>query len=165
MNRREFIQTAGIVAASASLAGCPGSGGAGGDSPSVIEGGQPDVSTSLVRSVPQDQRPFEDSVEPVNPEPGTVLTLSDLVFQQAGPRGVVVAGEANNSGDRQFEAVVLTVTLYNVGEDVTGAEGSTRIELERGTLEAGETWQWSATFEDPPAELDFFSIDAVANYD
>jgi len=164
LGRRRFVRAAGIVGATTILAGCPTS-GTEGDAPSVLEGGQADVSTSLVRGIPQDQRPFEDSIEPVNPEPGAVLTLSNLIFQQAGPRGVVVAGDVNNAGDRQLEAIRLTVTLYSVGEDVTGAEGTRRSGLEHGELDAGGTWQWATPFEDPPEELDFFSIDAVANYD
>lgn len=165
MNRREFVRTAGIVATGVSLAGCPGGDGGDDDSPSVIEGGQADVRTSIVHGAPQDQAPYEDSVELDVPEQDSVLVLRELVFQRGGPRGIVVAGEATNTGDRQLEAVLVTTTLYNVGDANGAVQGSKRLEESRVGLDAGATWQWAMTFNDPPVDVDYFGIDAIANYD
>lgn len=165
MNRRQFIRTAGIVAATAGLAGCPGSDSGGGDSPSVIEGGQADVRTSIIHGAPEETDPFEDSVDVEVPLQDNVLVLDGLVYQPAGPRGLVISGNATNEGDRRLEAVVLTATVYTVGGADGGSRESESVEESHAGLDVGATWQWAATFSDPPDEIDFFGIDAIANYD
>lgn len=159
MDRRTFIRTAGIVATSAGLAGCTGTGGgADGD-------GGADVSAAVVRNAPENPAPAADAVGPVTNQESDVLLLENLVFQRAGQKGVVVAGDATNDGDRAFEELSVEVTLFDQNDSDDDVLDSATERTEHGRLDAGQTWQWAATFEDDPAfEIDRYAVESTADF-
>lgn len=162
MNRRTFLRTTGVAVASAGLAGCTGTGddgGGGGD------GSGADVSAAVVRNAPENPAPAADAVGPVTHQESDVLLLADLVFQRAGQKGVVVAGDATNDGGQAFEELSVEVTLYDQNESEDGILDSLTARTEHERLDPGDTWQWAATFdEDPAFEIDRYAVEATADY-
>lgn len=160
MNRRTFLRTTGLAAASASLAGCTGTGD---DADGGASGA--DVSASLVRNAPENPAPAEDAVGSVTHQESDVLLLEGLVFQRAGEKGLVVAGDATNDGDRAFEELSVEVTLYDQNESEDDVLDSTSVRTDHGRLAAGDTWQWAATFDEEPAfEIDRYAVEATADH-
>jgi hypothetical protein len=158
MNRRTFLQATGLAATSAGLAGCTGAGG--GDTDSGA-----DVSATVVRNAPENPAPAADAVGPVTHQESDVLLLANLIFQRAGEKGVVVAGDATNDGDQAFEDVTVEVSLWDADESEDANPQSATAQTDHGRLAAGETWQWAATFEeDPGFEIEHYAVTATANY-
>ncbi|WP_276255481.1 FxLYD domain-containing protein [Halomontanus rarus] len=156
MNRRKFVWTISAVIASCGLAGC-----------TVFENGEndADVSATVVRNAPENPGPYEDAVGPVTPQESDALSLDEFTFQRAGQKGVVVAGDAANTGDQPFGSVNIEVTLFDENESEDSIFDSASEQAEHGRLEAGETWQWAATFDDEPEfQIDYYSVEASANY-
>lgn len=164
MNRRTFVQTALAATASVSLAGCPGSDTNKGGSP-TISSDNADVEIAIGRNAPENQAPYEDSVSDVSPQDSDALSLENVIFQRAGQRGIVVAGDTTNKGDSAFELLNVEVALYNRDEEGAGVHDSTTEQIEHGRLETGETWQWAATFgSEPSFPIDYFTVQVLANY-
>lgn len=137
-----------------------GSGGGGGDT-----GSGADVSATVIRNAPENPAPAEDAVGPVTDQESDVLLLANLIFQRAGEKGVVVAGDATNDGDQAFSDVTIQASLWDadVPEDANPQSATTQ--TDHGRLEAGATWQWAATFEeDPGFEIEHYAVQAAANY-
>lgn len=170
MNRRTFLRTTGLAATSAVIAGCTGDGagdggGAGGGGAADDGGSGADVSASVVRSAPENPAPAADAVGPVTHEESEVLLLEGLVFQRAGEKGLVVAGDATNDGDRPFEELSVEVTLYDQNDAGDDILDSVTERTEHDRLAAGDTWQWAATFgEEPAFEIEVYSVEATADY-
>ncbi|MFW6265876.1 MAG: FxLYD domain-containing protein [Halanaeroarchaeum sp.] len=161
MNRRRFIQVGGAVAAGAGLSGC---GGPGSDEDDTDDG-EADVRVSVVRNAPENPGPYEDPGGTVTPQESDALALDGVIFQRAGEKGLIVAGDATNTSDRPFASLSVEVTLYD--ENETGDEllDSVSTQTEHGSLDAGETWQWAATFDDQPEfEIDYYSVVATGSY-
>jgi len=157
MNRRTFLRATSLAAVSAGLAGCTGTSDSG--------GGDVDVSTTVVRNAPENPAPAADAVGPVTQQESDVLLLADLVFQRAGERGVVVAGDATNDGDRAFSDVTVEVSLWDGNASEDDIADSATAQTDHGRLEASDTWQWAATFEeDPRFEIARYAVTATANY-
>jgi|AntRauMinimDraft_4_1070384.scaffolds.fasta_scaffold00788_4 hypothetical protein len=158
MNRRTFLRTTGLAAASVGVAGCTGDGGGDGASGA-------DVSASVVRNAPENPAPAADAVGPVTHQESDVLLLENLLFQRAGEKGLVVAGDATNDGDRPFEELAVEVTLYDQNDAGDDILDSVTERAEHDRLDAGDTWQWAATFDDEPAfEIDRYSVESTADY-
>lgn len=166
MNRRTFLRTTGLAAASAGLAGCTGTGdGGGGGGGGGDAGSGADVSAAVVRNAPDNPAPAADAVGPVTHQESDVLLLANLIFQRAGEKGLVVAGDATNDGDRPFEELSVEVTLYDQNDTGDDILDSVTERTEHDRLDAGGTWQWAATFENEPAfEIDRYSVEATADY-
>ena len=172
MNRRTFLRTTGVAVASAWIAGCTGTddgggsgGGGGGGGGGGETGSDADVSATVVRNAPDNPAPAADAVGPVTHQESDVLLLTNLIFQRAGEKGLVVAGDATNGGEQAFEDVTVEVTLYDENEAEDGILDSTSVQTDRGQLAAGDTWQWAATFDEEPAfEIDHYAVQATADY-
>lgn len=170
MNRRTFLRTTGVAVASAGIAGCTGTGdspadGGGGGGGGGDTDGEADVSATVIRSAPENPAPAADAVGPVTHQESDVLILSDLVFQRAGQKGVVVAGDATNDGDQAFSDVTIHASLWDADEPEDANPQSATTQTDHGRLEAGATWQWAATFEeDPGFEIEHYAVTATANY-
>lgn len=157
MNRRQFIQTGGSIAVSTAIAGCAGGPGSG-------DGG--DVArTVVVQNVPEaagaDATPGdnEGSAAVTETEAEEVL-LESIIYQPAGQKGLVVAGELQNRSDQSFEEASVKVTLYdeNEAQDNILDSGSNWAEYDEN-LGAGNTWQWAVTFQEQPTfPVDYFSV-------
>jgi hypothetical protein len=128
MMRRRFIQTVGIGTATASLAGCTAS-----------DGDEADVSVTLVRNAPENPGPYEDPVGTVTPQESEELILEGFTFQRAGQKGLVVAGDATNTGDRQFQNVAVEVTLHDRHETEDELLDSASEQTSHENLDAGES--------------------------
>ncbi|GAB3679973.1 hypothetical protein GCM10028857_02030 [Salinarchaeum chitinilyticum] len=164
MNRRTFVQTTVAAAASVGLAGCPGSGTNGGGS-STISADDADVEVAIGRNAPENQAPYEDSVTEVPPQGSDALSLENVIFQRAGERGIVVAGDSTNTGDSALQPVNVVVALYDRDQEGSGVHDSVSARTEYGRLETGETWQWAVTFGDePPFPIDYFTVQVLANF-
>lgn len=166
MNRRRFVRAAASIAATAGVAGCAGGppGPAGTDGADGA-GGNADVSTTVVQNVPDgdgaDPRADRDVTET---GAGNVL-LESIVFQRAGEKGLVVAGELVNRSDRAFEEVAVEVTLFDANEVEDDLLDSASADYRDGRLAPGNTWQWAVTIPDDPAfRIDYFAVTARAQY-
>lgn len=167
MNRRRFILTAGSIAASAAVAGCAGGPGSSGGA-----GGSAAASTTVVQNVPEeagsDASPGTDGGSPAVTETGAEeLLLESIIYQPAGQKGLVVAGELRNRSDRAFEETHVEVTLYDGNEATDEILDRVQEQVSRDEpLEAGNTWQWAATFRDKPSfPVDYFSVTGRGDYD
>ncbi|WP_248516480.1 FxLYD domain-containing protein [Salinarchaeum laminariae] len=164
MNRRQFVRTALTATATVGVAGCSGSGTNSGGAPDV-DPDTADVEVAIGRNAPQNQSPYEDSVGNVVPRESEELSMSDVIFQRAGERGIVVAGDATNTGDRVLRPLNAEVVLYNRDEEGHGVRDATSTQAERDRLGAGDTWQWAVTFgSDPSFPIDYFTVQIVANF-
>jgi hypothetical protein len=164
MNRRRFLQTSVAIAASAAVAGCPLQDG-NRDSATIDDYADADASAAVVRRAPEPQAPYEDSVGEVSPQESDALAIEGLVYQRAGERGLVVSGDATNTGDRQFAVVEVRVLLYERDDSTGAVDESTGEEVTHGSLDPGETWQWAAIFgSEPEFEVELFSVEAAANF-
>lgn len=170
MNRRTFLRATGVAVASTGIAGCTGTGDGGGPDGGGGGGGgdtdsDPAVSTTVIRSAPENPAPAADAVGPVTQQESDVLLLSDLIFQRAAEKGVVVAGDATNDSDRAFSDVTVGVSLWGGDESEDGNSKLATADTDHGRLEAGATWQWAATFQENPAfEIEHYAVTANANY-
>lgn len=157
MNRRHFLRVTGIAAASVATAGCGGYG--------TRDEDDADVSVTVVRNAPDNPGPFVESAETVTEQGSEALAVDGIVFQRAGEKGLVVAGDATNTSDRAFGTITVAVTLYDEHETEDELLDSTTEEAERGRLGVGETWQWAATFGERPAfDVDYYAVTAAADY-
>lgn len=167
MHRRRFVRAAGIAAVSVGLAGCPATSGDGGNRATDISGPEEaDVVESMGRTAPEAQGPFEDSVEDVPPQDAEELTFDGLIFQRAGERGLVIAGDLTNTGDQPLGLVVIQSVIYNRDQDTEQVVESEESETERNGLDAGETWNWATLFRsEPEFEIDYYTVRALANFE
>jgi|AntRauTorcE11898_2_1112593.scaffolds.fasta_scaffold05233_4 hypothetical protein len=165
MNRRQLIQTVGIGAATAGLAGCSAPDDSADGATDGASGGDADVSVVVVRNAPENPGPYEEPVGTVSPQESDQLALNEFTFQRAGEKGLVVAGDAANIGDRPLENVVVEVTLNDKNETEDELLDSASKQTSRERLETGEEWQWAATFrEEPEFEIDYYVVEATADY-
>lgn len=165
MKRRQLIQTVGIGAATATLAGCAGPGGASGETTDAPDRDDADVSVTVVRNAPENPGPYEEPVGTVEPQESDELALNKFTFQRAGEKGIVVAGDATNIGDRPLQNVVVEVTLHDTNEAEDELLDSASEQTSRERLDTGDTWQWAATFDDEQEfEIDYYVVRATANY-
>jgi hypothetical protein len=163
MKRRQFGRTAGVAGASLTLGGCTQIRSDRGDAGEADDVGDPDVSVTVVRNVPENPGPYEDPGGTATPQESDALALNGIVFQRAGDKGLVVAGNAVNTGSSELSGVTVEVTLY----DETQGDTSERVNgrTERGSLGIGEAWEWAVTFgEKPEFEVNYYSVEATANY-
>lgn len=164
MHRRRFLQTGGITAVSIAVAGCPATGD---DAPANRNIDGPDDADAMVvvtRNAPQNQAPFEDSVEDLPPQESDAMTVGGVIFQRAGERGLVVAGDLTNTAEDPFELVNVEVVLYD-RSDVGAVLDSTGRQTVHGELDPGSTWQWATLFrEEPDFEIDYFTVQALASF-
>lgn len=161
MNRRTFLRTTSVAAASAVLAGCTGTGSDEGTGTAA----EADVSATVVRNAPENSGPYEDAVGTVTNQEADELDFENLQFQRAGQQGLVVAGDLTNTADRAFESVAVEVTLYDANEAEDDILDSASQQTDHGELAAGDTWQWAATFEEEPEfEIDHYAVEATADY-
>lgn len=124
-----------------------------------------DVVEAIGRTAPGVQAPFEDSVEDVPPQDSEALDLSGIIFQRAGERGIVVAGDLTNTGDDSLGIVNIETTLYDRAEDGQAVYDSTSRQTERSDIESGETWQWATLYRDEPDyEIDYFAVQALGRF-
>lgn len=165
MHRRQFVRTAGIVTLSVGLAGCPASDGEGTAMRDIDGPDDADVVEAIGRTAPDAQAPFEDSVEDVPPQDSEALDLSGIIFQRAGERGIVIAGDLTNTGDDPLGIVNVETTLYDRGDDGEAVLDSTSRQTERSDLDPDETWQWATLYRDEPDyEIDYFAVQALGNF-
>lgn len=165
MNRRQFVRTVGVGTAAASLAGCSGSVGGSGGTVDGASGDDADVSVTIVRNAPENPGPLEDPVGTVTEQESNELVLDGFIFQRAGQKGLVVAGDARNEGDRPFQDVAVEVTLNDTNEARDELFDSANVQTSRERLDTGDTWQWAATFdEEPEFEVDYYVVRATASY-
>lgn len=155
MDRREFVYAAGGVAVSAALAGCslPGQ-----------SDGETTVSETVVRDVPGDEDDGGDYsvTETASPH----VAVNGVIFQRAGQKGAVVAGDVENDGNHAFESVTAEVSLYDENEVEDDILDSTVQQTSRDSLDPGATWQWAVTFRDTPLpEIDYYAVTARGEYD
>ncbi|WP_256301854.1 FxLYD domain-containing protein [Haloarchaeobius salinus] len=153
MKRRQFIQTVGVGTATVSLAGCTAS-----------DGDEADVSVTLVRNAPENPGPFEDPVGTVTPQESEELIIDGFTFQRAGQKGLVVAGDARNTGDRPLQNVVVEVTLHDRNESEDELLDSASEQSSHERLDTGETWQWATTFDEQEFQIDYYVVKATASY-
>ena len=164
LNRRQFVQAAGGIAASASLAGC-GGGGNGSDN------GEFDVTVRIVNNAPQTGDQSEmgsgDEVSPdVTATQSDALDVTEVIFQRAGPKGLVVAGNVQNQSDHTFEEILVDVTLYDSREVEDNIFDSTSNQSHHDTLEFGDTWRWAVKFrDDPEFTIDYYAVTIKGRYD
>jgi hypothetical protein len=165
MKRRQFIQTVGIGTATASLAGCTDSDGTPDETTDEASGDDVDVSAIVVRNAPENPEPYENPVGTVAPQESDELTLDGFTFQRAGEKGLVVAGDATNTGDRPFQNVVVEITLHDRHETEDELLDSVSVQTSHERLDTGETWQWAVTFDDEQEfEIDYYVVRATASY-
>ncbi|MFD1600825.1 FxLYD domain-containing protein [Halobellus rarus] len=164
MKRRQFIQTVGIGTATASLAGCTAPGGTPDGTTDVANGDEADILVTLVRNAPENPGPYEDPVGTVTPQESEELILDGFTFQRAGEKGLVVAGDATNAGDRQLQNVVVEVTLHDRNETEDEILDSASEQTTHERLDTGETWQWATTFDEQEFQIDYYVIRATASY-
>lgn len=145
MDRRQFLASAGSIAL-ASLAGCIGSGV-----------GQSTVAREVVvRSGPADEGSEQRQETPTD---SSALDVTNLIFQRAGDRGVVVAGDVENAAQQSFSAVEVEVTLFDENEVEDDLLDSMTRQATQGGLDPGAAWQWAVKFpNDPVPEIDFYAI-------
>lgn len=167
MNRRNLIRMTGIASAGIGLAGCSGAPEADDttDTTDEAESNAPEVSVVVVRNASENPEPYEDPSGTVVPQESDAIALDGVIFQRAGDRGIVVAGDVNNTGDRPFESVTIEVTLYDENPTEDGILDSASKETTHGSLGTGRTWQWATTFDEPEFEIDYYSVEATADYD
>lgn len=157
MNRRRFARTAASIAATAGVAGCLG----GGDG--AAEGS--DVSVTVVQNAPNGDSGDVRADRDVTETGAEGILLESIVFQRAGEKGLVVAGELVNRGDRAFGSVGVEVTLYDANEVEDDLLDSASSDHQDGRLAPGDTWQWAVTIPDDPAfQIDYFAVTARAQY-
>lgn len=94
---------------------------------------------TLVRNAPENPGPYEDPVGTVTPQESEELVLDGFTFQHAGEKGLVVAGDATNTGDRQFQNAVVEVTLHDRNETEDELLDSASEQTSHERLDAGET--------------------------
>jgi hypothetical protein len=98
----------------------PAPGGTPDETADVAIAGDADVPVTPVRNVPENPGPYEDPVGTVTPPESEGLILDGFTFQRAGQKGLVVAGDATNNGDRGFQNVVVEVTRHDRNETADG---------------------------------------------
>jgi len=151
---------------SVGLAGCPATTDDGGRTREIDGPETADVVESIGRTAPEAQAPFEDSVEDVPPQDAAEITLNGIIFQRAGERGLVIAGDLMNTGDQTFGIVSVETVIYDRDQDTKQVLESEQRETERGNLDAGETWQWATLYRsEPDYTIDYFTIRALANFE
>lgn len=140
--------------------------GADTDETGTLDADDADVSVSVVNKVPEDPGPFEnESVAAITEQESDALALDGIIFQRAGQKGLVVSGDATNTSGRTFDAITVEVTLYDENDTEDRILDSTTERDNHGQLDAGETWQWAATFgEQPEFQLDSYAVTVAANY-
>jgi len=164
LNRRQFVQAAGAVAASASLAGCGEGGGESGN-------GEFDVAERIVNDAPQMGDQSEtgtgDEVRPdVTATQSDALDITEVIFQRAGPKGLVVAGNVQNQSDQTFAEILVEVTLYDSQEVQDNILDSTSNQSRHDALESDSTWRWAVKFrDDPEFTVDYYAVTIKGRYD
>jgi len=164
MKRRHLIQTACIGTATIGLGGCVGPGGTRDETTDEDTGDDADVAVIIVRNAPENPGPYDDPVGTVEPQESDELTLDELTFQRAGEKGLVVAGDTTNTGDRPFQDVEIAVTLNDRHETEDELLDSASERTSRDRLGDGETWQWALTFGEQAFEIDYYVVRATADY-
>lgn len=164
MKRRQFIQTIASGATTASLAGCNAPRRATDETTDVVNGDDADVSVTLVRNAPENPGPYEDPNGTITPQESEELLFDGFTFQRAGQKGLVVAGDATNAGDRPLQNVVVEVTLHDSNETEDELLDSASEQTGHERLDTNETWQWAVTFGEQEFQIDYYVVKATASY-
>lgn len=164
MKRRQLIQTVGVGTVTVTLAGCSAPEGTADGTTDVASGETADVSVTLLRNAPENPGPYEDPVGTVTPQESEDLLVDGFTFQRADDKGIAVAGDATNAGDRQLGNVDVEVTLNDRNETEDELLDSTSEQTSHERLDTDETWQWALTFDEQEFEIDYYVIVATADY-
>ena len=140
MERRKFLASVGTVAATASLAGCSGFGGADEDTPAKN-------GTSQNKQVGVEENNLWDLEEQNvadDDEDALVIQNSRLVQTQ---NGAGVVGDVKNTGNETFTFLEVQATLYDESDDVLGEWIDNTEGEDIDSLAPGEVWDFEIWFE------------------
>lgn len=147
------------------LAGCGEDGDNNGD---IGEGDPADASVRVVNAAPStDGDGGGSAVTPDGAQSGSdALEITELTYQQAGSKGLVVAGNVENTGEEPFEEVLVEATLYDGNPQEDNLFDSASNQSNRDEFEAGDVWQWAVTFRENPAfDIDHYAVTISGWYD
>jgi uncharacterized membrane protein len=158
MERRKFVKAAGAATIALGTTGCLG-----GESTTASETGTPpSTETDTNQSTGEGtEQPAEGSTETgeaseniedldidgvVGESPEYLEVTSQELYQENGEVGV--RGTVENTGDQPYESVEVEVVVQDDAGDVLYEFVDEKEEVQRGSLAAGESWQFNVIFEE-----------------
>ncbi len=158
MQRRKFVKAAGVATVALGTAGCLG-----GESSEASETGTPPSTESgtgqsteagteqaaegstATGEASEDTGDLDiDGV--IGDSPDNLEVTNQELYQQNGEVGV--RGTVENTGDQPYEAVEVEVVVHDDAGDVLYEFIDEKEEAQRGSLGAGESWQFDVVFEE-----------------
>ncbi|WP_162562584.1 FxLYD domain-containing protein [Salinigranum rubrum] len=158
MERRKFVKAAGVATVALGTAGCLGgesseasetgtspSTEAGTDQPTETSTEQPAEGSTETGEANEDMNDLDiDGV--IGDSPEYLEVTSQELYQENGEVGV--RGTVENTGDQPYESVEVEVVVHDDAGDVLYEFIDEKEEAQRGSLAAGESWQFDVVFEE-----------------